>query len=110
MTSNLGFSNNKKGVGFNEIKQNKEELDNLVKKFFKEEFLNRVDEVFYFESLNEDGYRRIASCYVDDLMKNCLYEFDKDKFLEDFDYTVKGVRELKRKLKKEIIKDCMEIV
>ena len=110
MTSNLGFSNNKKAIGFNNVEKNKEELDNLIKKFFKEEFLNRVDEVFYFESLKKEDYKIIANNYIEEFLDNYLYEFDKDKFLECFDYNVKGVRELKRNLKKEIIKNTMEIV
>jgi len=105
MTSNLGFSNKKNNVGFNKIENNKEELDSLIKKFFKEEFLNRIDEVIYFNKLNEENYKEIAKNYLNEYHDNCLFEFDKERILFDFDYNLKGVRELKRKLKQEIIKE-----
>ena len=108
MTSNLGFSNKDNNLGFNKTEKNKEELDKLIKRFFKEEFLNRVDEIIYFNSLNKQDYKTIASNYL----KEFLFEIDKEKILDNFDYKVNGVRELKRKLKEEIIKevkDTMEI-
>ena len=108
MTSNLGFSNKDNNLGFNKTEKNKEELDKLIKRFFKEEFLNRVDEIIYFNSLNKQDYKTIASHYL----KEFLFEIDKEKILDNFDYKVNGVRELKRKLKEEIIKevkDTMEI-
>jgi ATP-dependent Clp protease ATP-binding subunit ClpA len=112
MTSNLGFSNKKENVGFNKIERNKEELDKLIKKFFKEEFLNRIDEIIYFNSLSKEDYKTIASNYLDDTINNHLFKLDKEKLLVNFDYNCIGVRELKRRLKKEIIKEvrnCMEI-
>lgn len=108
MTSNLGFSNKKDNVGFNKIEVNKEELDKLVKRFFKEEFLNRIDEIIYFNNLNEIDYKKIGVNYL----KQFNYEFDTDKILDKLNYDIKGVRELQRKIKQEIIKevkDNMEI-
>lgn len=108
MTSNLGFNNKKDNVGFNKIDKNKEELDKLVKRFFKEEFLNRIDEIIYFNSLSNDDYKSIAKEYL----RQYSFEFDKEKIANNFDYKINGVRELKRKLKQEIIKevrDNMEI-
>ena len=91
MTSNLGFSNKDNNLGFNKTEKNKEELDKLIKRFFKEEFLNRVDEIIYFNSLNKQDYKTIASHYL----KEFLFEIDKEKILDNFDYKVNGVRELK---------------
>ena len=106
MTSNLGFNNKKDNVGFNKIEKNKEELDKIIKKFFKEEFLNRVDEVIYFNTLNKSDYQKIAREYLNQY----LFEFDKEKIIENFDYKINGVRELKRKLKQEIIKEVRDNV
>ena len=108
MTSNLGFSNEKENVGFNKINKNKEELDKELKKFFKEEFLNRVDRVIYFNDLKEESYKEIAKNYL----KEYSFEFDKEKLINEFNFNVNGVRELKKKIKEEIIKevrDNMEI-
>ncbi len=105
MTSNLGYCNKKDNVGFNKVDQNKEEIDKLVKKFFKEEFLNRIDEVIYFNSLDESKYKQIASNYLNNYKNNCLFEFESETILTKFDYKFNGVRELKRKLKNEIIKE-----
>ena len=106
MTSNLGFSNKKDNVGFNKVECNKEELDKLVKKFFKEEFLNRIDEIVYFNKLNEENYKEIAKEYINQYS----FEFDRDKILDNFDYKICGVRELKKKLKEHIIKEVRNIV
>lgn len=108
MTSNLGFSNKNKSVGFKQVESNREELDKLVKRFFKEEFLNRIDEVVYFNSLSVQDYKKIANKYLEAYN----FEFDKEKILALLDYNVKGVRELQRSIKKEIkkeVKDNMEI-
>ena len=108
MTSNLGFSNKKDNLGFNKMDINKEEIDKLVKRFFKEEFLNRIDEIIYFNSLNENDYKTIADKYL----QSYKLELDKEIILKDIDYKVNGVRELQRKIKKEIqkeVRNTMEI-
>lgn len=110
MTSNLGFSNKKDNVGFNKVNQNKEELDKLVKRFFKEEFLNRIDEVIYFNSLKENHYKEIAFNYIREYKDSYLFEFDNDKILDNFNYDCNGVRELKRKLKEQILKEVINKV
>ena len=76
--------------------------------YFKEEFLNRIDEVVYFNKLNVDDYKVIARNYLNEYN----FEFNKEDLLENFDYKCNGVRDLKRKLKQEILKevrDSMEI-
>ena len=101
MTSNLGFSNKKENVGFNTLETNKEELDKILKRFFKEEFLNRVDEVIYFNKLETQDYKNIAKIYLEEYK----FELDKEKFIENLDYKVKDVRDLERKIKQQIIKE-----
>ena len=106
MTSNLGFSNKKESLGFNKNEVNKEELDKIIKRFFKEEFLNRIDEIIYFNKLNSHNYRHIAKEYLNQYN----FEFDKEKILQECDYKINGVRELKRKIKKQILKEVKENV
>lgn len=105
MTSNLGFNSEKKNVGFNKIEKNKEELDKIVNNFFKTEFLNRIDEIIYFNNLDKQDYQKIANNYLNNYQNQCLLEFSKENILNNLDYNLKGVRELKKKIKEEIVKE-----
>ena len=109
MTSNLGFSNNKTNVGFNNSPNNREDIDNSIKKYFKDELLNRVDEVIVFNHLTKDSYQKIARNYLFEISQDIDMPLDIEKMISNIDYNLKGVRELKRKLKSEIVKDNMEI-
>ena len=75
MTSNLGFNNDKNNVGFNKLERNKEEMEKLLNKFFKPEFLNRIDEVVYFNNLTQQDYKKIANNYIQSYKNQCLFEF-----------------------------------
>ena len=82
MTSNIGaelISNNKSTMGFageSAEKGRKERIKNLVneeiKKFFKPEFINRIDEMIIFDSLNENEIKEIARRMLSDLQKRCI--------------------------------------
>ena len=81
MTSNIGaeqISNNKSTMGFageSAEKGRKERIKKLVneeiKKFFKPEFINRIDEIIIFDSLNENEIKEIARRMLSDLQKRC---------------------------------------
>ncbi len=81
MTSNIGaelISNNKSTMGFageSAEKGRKERIKNLVneeiKKFFKPEFINRIDEIIIFDSLNESEIKEIARRMLSELQKRC---------------------------------------
>ena len=81
MTSNIGaelISNNKSAMGFageNGANFRKERIDNLVneeiKKFFKPEFINRIDEIIIFDSLNKAEIREIARRMLSELQQRC---------------------------------------
>ena len=81
MTSNIGaelISNNKSAMGFaGESADNgrSERIKNLVneemKKFFKPEFINRIDEIIIFQSLNEAQIKEIARRMLSELEKRC---------------------------------------
>ena len=72
----------------------------MLKRFFKEELLNRVDEVFLFNKLNKENYKEIAKKYILEFKD----EVDVESTLLELDYSYKGVRELKKDLKKKISK------
>ena len=81
MTSNIGaelISNNKSTMGFageSAEKGRKERIKNLVndeiKKYFKPEFINRIDEIIIFDSLNENEIKEIAWRMLSELQKRC---------------------------------------
>ena len=63
MTSNIGADEtyNKGGLGFIEHNfQSSERTLNLLKKHLKPEFINRIDEIIVFSSLDTDALRKIS--------------------------------------------------
>jgi ATP-dependent Clp protease ATP-binding subunit ClpC len=78
MTSNLGASTIRKDatVGFVTRENEKDDYERMktkimeeVKKAFKPEFLNRLDEVIVFHSLNNDQLKEIVSLMINGLIK-----------------------------------------
>jgi ATP-dependent Clp protease ATP-binding subunit ClpC len=74
MTSNIGTQNiSSSNIGFidsNKTQDVQEELNKEVKKYFKPEFLNRLDEVIIFNSLSEENLYKIIDLQLKDLRKN----------------------------------------
>ncbi len=114
MTSNIGaqlISNNKNAMGFTDeegVSKRSERIKRLVndeiKKFFKPEFINRIDEIIVFEPLNENEIKEIARRMLADLKERCRFAgvdivFDESVIEEiarkGFD-TVYGARPLRR--------------
>ncbi|MBQ9992716.1 MAG: ATP-dependent Clp protease ATP-binding subunit [Firmicutes bacterium] len=79
MTSNLGLTEGKKkavlGFGVSEEKQEgehnemKSRVEEALKKAFRPEFLNRIDDTFVFHSLTGEQIKEIAGIMVRDLQK-----------------------------------------
>lgn len=77
LTSNIGAkeaSINGKSIGFGQNKENDKEktnsiLDKELKKKFAPEFLNRLDAIIYFNSLNEDNLKKIIKLEIDKSVK-----------------------------------------
>ncbi|ACI16931.1 Clp protease ClpX [Coprothermobacter proteolyticus DSM 5265] len=75
MTSNLGSRDISAGttIGFLKDQVKFENMENLVmdavKKFFKPEFLNRIDEIVVFHHLTNDDLRQIVGIMMDELNK-----------------------------------------
>ncbi len=74
MTSNIGTQNmSSSNIGFIDNKnmsESKDDLNKEVKKYFKPEFLNRLDEVIIFNSLNKDNLYKIIDLQLRDLRNN----------------------------------------
>jgi len=77
MTSNLGARSleEDKSVGFgakdvhNDYKEMQERINAELKKFFRPEFLNRLDETIVFKSLNKEQLKEIAKIMSNNLRK-----------------------------------------
>ena len=75
----LGFGSNNKSV---DVEKQKERLMDEAKKYFKPEFINRVDEVILFNKLNHDDLRGIVKIEIDKV-KERLYNRDLTLEVDD---------------------------
>ena len=107
MTSNVGarLITEKKTLGFvsakdeadatREYENTKKEVMAELKKEFKPEFLNRIDEIIVFHKLNAEQIRKIVDLLVNNvkkLMKNQEIELDVDEKAKDL-IAKKGIDE-----------------
>ena len=110
MTSNLGFSEemfHKNKLGFVDNKVNQQDINNVIGKHFRPEFINRMDEIIYFETLSEDVCKQLVDKYYDEYKSKINVELSKDlittETLKDKESLRYGARGIKRKVKKEIL-------
>ena len=47
-----------------------------VKKLFKPEFINRIDEIMVFHQLNQDNMKDIVTLLSENLIKRCKKQMD----------------------------------
>lgn len=118
MTSNVGAEALKKNkyVGFNiqdgeqEFKDMKGKVLEELKRAFRPEFLNRIDEIIVFHSLEKDQLKQIVSLMSDQLTKRLkeqhieleLTEKAKEKIAEEGYDPEYGARPLRRAIQKHI--------
>ena len=112
MTSNAGSDRRDNSVGFNKTanEQGKERALKALQEFLRPEFINRVDEIVYFNKLTEENFKPIARLMLDELkdsLKDKGLTFTYDDSLVD--YLVKksysaayGARNLRRTIQKEV--------
>ncbi|MGE7545337.1 MULTISPECIES: ATP-dependent Clp protease ATP-binding subunit [Sporosarcina] len=118
MTSNVGATELKKNryVGFNiqdgesDYEDMKEKMLSELKKTFRPEFLNRVDDMIVFHSLEKEHLRQIVSLMSEDLAKRLaeqdielvLTEAAQDKITDEGYDPEYGARPLRRALQKHV--------
>ena len=112
MTSNAGSDRKEGSVGFNKTvnEQGKDRAMKALQSFLRPEFINRVDEIVYFNKLTEENFKPIARLMLDELkasMKEKGLTFSYDDALVD--YLIKksysatyGARNLRRTIQKEV--------
>ncbi len=112
MTTNAG-SNTRSGTlgfGMTANDQNRERVMKALNDFLRPEFLNRVDEIVYFNQLSEDNFRDIARLMLDELGgvlagKGMTLDYDGGviDYLSRKSYSLAyGARNLRRTIQKEI--------
>ena len=89
MTSNAGAQSiiEPKKLGFGAKEDEKQDHERMkasvmeeVKRIFKPEFLNRIDETIVFRALNKDDMKKIIGIMVRDLQKRCKEQFAGSTF------------------------------
>ena len=112
MTTNAGSERKDGAVGFNRTvnEQGREKSMKALNDFLRPEFINRVDEVVYFNHLDEENFRSIARLMLEELkeaMAEKTLELQYDDSVVDylvkksFSYTY-GARNLRRVIQKDI--------
>ena len=112
MTTNAGSDKKDGAVGFNRTinEQGKEKALKALNDFLRPEFINRVDEIIYFNHLSEEDFKQIARLMLEELreaMADKKLELQYDDSLIDyltkksFSYTY-GARNLRRLIQREI--------
>ena len=116
MTSNIGTSKfSSSSFGFStsdadKIKKISEIVADEVKKYFRPEFLNRIDDIIIFNSLSKDDLFQIIDIQLEDLKinlahKNTFLRFSKsakEYLLKDGSHREWGARPLRRIIQNEV--------
>jgi argininosuccinate lyase len=92
-------------LGFLSEDANKIEIEKAVNKHFKPEFINRLDDIIYFKSLNLDSSIELANIYINEYNQTYNYEISKEKIedlIKTIDINKYGARGIKRGVKKYI--------
>ena len=112
MTTNAGSNTKSGSVGFGRTanEQGKERAMKALQDFLRPEFINRVDEIVYFNQLTEADFKSIAVLMLNELKaaladKGISFQWDESLL----DYLVKksysaayGARNLRRLIQKEL--------
>ena len=92
MTSNAGAENivSPKKLGFSTVEDEKHDYENMkgkvmdeVKRLFKPEFINRIDEIIVFHALNKEHIRSIVAIMLKDVAKRMKTQMNMELELDD---------------------------
>ena len=120
MTSNAGAQSivEPRRLGFLSEEDEKKDYEHMkgqvmdeVKRMFKPEFLNRIDEIIVFHSLTKDDMKQIIGILLKDLEKRCQEQMDiqlrvsgkaKEHLIDTSFDSKYGARPLKRAIQSQI--------
>ena len=69
MTSNAGSNLNNNSIGFGKQTVDKSKIEDSLKEVFRPEFLNRIDEIIVFDSLQQEQLLQIVDLMLKDTIK-----------------------------------------
>ncbi|MBI4972227.1 MAG: ATP-dependent Clp protease ATP-binding subunit [Candidatus Omnitrophica bacterium] len=108
LTSNIQPEGNKK-LGFLADDNSADKLSEGVKRFFRPEFINRIDEQIAFQSLTKEDVMKVLKIMLDEIIRDIkaqqnvslLVAKEAEKYLVHKGYSLQyGVRELRRTVEK----------
>ena len=112
MTSNAGSEQKESALGFNRDANDysKDKSMKALKEFLRPEFIGRVDEVIFFNNLNEENLKKIADILIDELkepLKDKGINFVVGKGVAEIIATKsvdggRGARDIRRNIRKDI--------
>lgn len=124
MTSNAGAQRivDPKNLGFAAVEDAKRDYEKMksgvmeeVKKSFKPEFINRIDDIIVFHQLNNDNMKAIVSLLASNLYKRCEEQMDirlsmsgalKEHLVSKYADVKMGARPLKRAIQ-SVVEDAL---
>lgn len=120
MTSNAGAQRimEPKNLGFSSASSEKQNYEKMkknvmeeVKRLFKPEFINRIDEIMVFHPLNRDNMKQIVTMLSKNLVERCRRQMEielsvspalKEYIVEKYTDAKMGARPMKRAIQTEI--------
>ena len=124
MTSNAGAQRivDPKNLGFAAVSDAKRDYERMklgvmeeVKRSFKPEFINRIDDIIVFHQLTQDNMKAIVSLLASNLYKRCEAQMDihltmsgalKEHLVEKYSDAKMGARPLKRAIQ-SVVEDAL---
>jgi ATP-dependent Clp protease ATP-binding subunit ClpA len=112
MTTNAGSSTKGGSLGFGQSlnEQSRDKALRALNDFLRPEFINRVDEIVYFNQLTKDNFKAISRLMLGEVKdvlaeKNIVLEYDQAlvDYLADKSFSLTyGARNLRRLIQKEV--------
>ena len=118
MTSNAGSNLNNNSIGFGKQTVDKSKIEDSLKETFRPEFLNRVDEIIVFNSLNKEELLQIVDLMLSDTVKalkhkDISFEISDSakQFILDKGTNIKfGARPLRRAIQRYVEDEISEMI
>ena len=118
MTSNAGSNLNNNSIGFGKQTVDKSKIEDSLKETFRPEFLNRVDEIIVFNSLNKEELLQIVDLMLADTVKalkhkDISFEISDSakQFILDKGTNIKfGARPLRRAIQRYVEDEISDII
>ncbi len=108
MTSNLGCGEDSDSVGFVNSSCKNGKILKAINEYFSSEFINRIDEIVYFNYLDVETSKQIINNQIKYYQNKIDFEVGEEEFfvdiVENSDVKKYGARFLKREVKKKMLK------